>query len=379
MTFDKNEAIDEMVGYLKNPNNMYSVQVRLKDLENEALYNMIQSLQNEAFGDLTEGSLPKPLIMLPILNLQKRAERRNPGYTYVENILSYLHEVTIFLTGECKYNCKSCRDMFKQFLCCTKSNEILEFKMLNDFLYSVSHAKASVSFTGGNPFLYPELSELFDVLENMNFSKTFIVNFLNIPEDLEILSIFAKESFKLKIIINDSYQQNSIIDIAARLRHYNINQIWEVGVASVREYEKAELLCEHFALHNIKINVKPFYNRKNLTFFEENIFIQQEDLLTTVLDKREIFALQELNTHNFGKITLMPDGKIYSDVNKDSIGNIKEPIMDVLSREMISGDSWRYTRYQTEPCSRCCFKLICPSPSGYESVIGKPNLCHVKT
>jgi len=167
-------------------------------------------------------------------------------------------------------------------------------------------------------------------------------------------------------------------NIAERLQHYNINQIWEVGVTSVHEYEKAELLYEHFTRNNIKIDIKPFYNRKNLTFFEENIFIQKEDLLNVTLDKREFFAQQELNTHNFGKISITPDGKIFAYINKDPIGNIKEPIEDVLSREMISGDSWRYTRYQTEPCNRCCFKLICPSPSCYESVIGKPNLCHVR-
>ena len=378
MTFDKNKTISEMVRYLKNPDNMYSTQIGMKELENEALYNMIQSLQNESFGDLIEGSLPKPVIIPPILNLRNKVERLDSDNMYFDNILSYLHEVTVFLNGECTYNCRSCRDMFKQFLCCTKSNDELEFKSLNVFLYSISHTGASVSFTGGNLFLYPNLSELFDVLENMNFSKTFIVNFRNIPEDVEILRIFAKESFLLKIIVNDSYRKNTIIDIAERLQHYNINQLWEVGVTSEREYEKAELLCEQFARYNIKINVKPFYNRKNLTFFEENIFMQKEELLSVALDKREIFTLQELNTYNFGKITLMPNGKIYADVNKEPIGNIKEPIGNVLSKEMISGDSWRYTRYQVEPCNQCCFKLICPSPSGYESVIGKPNLCHVR-
>jgi pseudo-rSAM protein len=116
-----------------------------------------------------------------------------------------------------------------------------------------------------------------------------------------------------------------------------------------------------------------------LTFFEENIFMKQEDILDIRLDRQGIFALQELNTYKFGKITLMPDGKIYADINKDSIGNIKEPIVDVLCRELIYGDSWRHTRYQVRPCNQCRFKLICPSPSHYESAIGKPNLCHVKT
>ena len=106
--------------------------------------------------------------------------------------------------------------------------------------------------------------------------------------------------------------------------------------------------------------------------------MQKEDILEANLDKQNIFALQELNTHNFGKITLMPDGKIYADLNKKLIGNINEPIGDILGKELVSGNSWRYTRYQVKPCCQCRFKLICPSPSSYESAIGKPNLCHVK-
>jgi|GEM_PF-1588072 len=111
-------------------------------------------------------------------------------------------------------------------------------------MLGISDAAESIGLrtTGGNPFLYPELSKLFDVLENMNFLKTFIVNFRNIPEDPKILSIFAKESFLIKVIINDSHSQNTIINIAERLQHYNINQIWEVGVTSVRECEKTERL-----------------------------------------------------------------------------------------------------------------------------------------
>ena len=106
--------------------------------------------------------------------------------------------------------------------------------------------------------------------------------------------------------------------------------------------------------------------------------MKQEYFSDIELDRRGVFALQELNTYKFGKITLMPDGKIYAGINKYPIGNIREPIVDIISSELIYGDSWRHTRYQIKPCNQCRFKLICPSPSGYESTIGKPNLCHIK-
>jgi pseudo-rSAM protein len=83
--------------------------------------------------------------------------------------------------------------------------------------------------------------------------------------------------------------------------------------------------------------------------------------------------------HYFGKMAIAANGHVYADVNKKPIGSIKEPIEDLLCRELVSGESWRYTRYEVKPCKQCRFKLLCPSPSGYESAIGKQNLCHIKS
>ncbi|MDR2773648.1 MAG: hypothetical protein LBC19_02690 [Tannerella sp.] len=250
--------------------------------------------------------------------------------------------------------------------------------LLNDFLYSISYTGASVNVTGGDPFQYPEFHKLYEALGKMDSLKTYIVNYRNIPEDTDVLNLFTDEQFRLKITVNDSYRENTPVAIAERLQQRNINQLWETGITSVREYEKAERLSEQLSRRNIEVNIKPYYNQKNMEFFEENIFIRQEYLMAIELDRQDIFALQELNTHDFGKITLTPDGKVYANLNKKPIGNIREGIGDILCGELANGDSWRHTRYRTGPCKQCRFRLICPSPSSYESVIGKPNLCHVK-
>jgi pseudo-rSAM protein len=378
MSFGKSEIINKVVKYLQNSENMYSIRMGVKELENEQLYHFIQSLQEASFGDMMEGHLPKPVIMPPILSLQRNVERLKTSVSLLnENILSYLHELTVFVNGKCKHHCKSCRNMFKQYPCCTKSDDTLDFSLLNDFLYSISYTGASVNITGGDPFQYPEFYKLYEALGKMDSLKTCIVNYRNIPDYPDILNLFANESFRLKITVNDSYREETLIAIAERLQHSNVNQLWETGITSVREYENAERLSEQISRRNIEINIKPFYNQKNLDFFKENIFIQQEDLMAIELDRQDIFALQELNIHHFGKITLMPDGKVYADINKGAIGNIREQTGDILCRELVNGDSWRYTRYRTGPCNQCRFRLICPSPSSYESVIGKPNLCHV--
>ena len=45
---------------------------------------------------------------------------------------------------------------------------------------------------------------------------------------------------------------------------------------------------------------------------------------------------------------------------------------------MIKGQNWQKIRAVESPCNDCIYNLLCPPLSGYESVIGKNNLCKFK-
>lgn len=379
ISFHKNKGINQLVKELQNPEKLYSVRIKVEDLRDEHLYNFVKTIQTSECGDIIEGELPKPLIMPPILNLQRSVEKlKEHDVSISENILSYLHEVTIFINGECSLNCKGCQNEFKQHLCCTKFVDTLGLALLKSFLLAISYTNASITILGGNIFQYVELRELLNILKKTNSIHTLITNWRNIPENYEVLTLLSHESLRLKILLNNSYQIDSIVALAKKIKQNNIAQLWEVSITSISEYEKAEILGQQLANLNINVAIKPFYDGENIAFFEENVFIDQEYLDTSELDRQDIFALQELNTNDFGKITILPDGKVYANINKESIGDIKDSIGEMLCKELESGISWRRTRYKTEPCSQCRFKLICPSPSNYELAIGKPNMCHIK-
>ena len=74
------------------------------------------------------------------------------------------------------------------------------------------------------------------------------------------------------------------------------------------------------------MTIRPFYTGENIAFFEECIFIDQEELDNIELDRQGVFALQALNTNNFGKITILSDGNVYANVNEKSLGHIQDPI-----------------------------------------------------
>ena len=85
-----------------------------------------------------------------------------------------------------------------------------------------------------------------------------------------------------------------------------------------------------------------------------------------------------MNLYDFGKITILPNGDVYANLNHPSLGNIHvNNIQEILHKEVEEGKSWFRVRNQA-PCTDCVYQWICPSPSNYEIAIGRSNLCHVK-
>ena len=124
-------------------------------------------------------------------------------------------------------------------------------------------------------------------------------------------------------------------------------------------------------------NFVPMYNGENMDFFESNVFISQEEILASALSKREIFKRQATNVNHFGKLTVLPDGTVYADVNQTSLGTIDDTVYSIVYKEFTEGKSWFRVR-DFAPCKDCIYQWLCPSPSNYEIAIGRSNLCHVK-
>lgn len=377
ISFEK-KIICPIVEQLKDIEQLYSVKISVKDLEDESIYNFVKTIQTQRYGDIIEGDLEKPIIMPPVLNLQWSVERLTENNSPIsENILTYLHEVSIYVNGTCFWDCPNCQDRYKQCLCCTKSTNILDPVLLKNFLFSIYYTGAAITLSGGNIFQYKGLEDLLPILEGIDATHTLVSDWRNVPEDLSLLNKRRKEAFRLKVLVNEPVDVPSVIALAQRIKELQIKQCWEISITSYPEYEKAEMLSESLSQLVDDVTIRPFYTGKNIAFFEECIFIDQEELDSIELDRQGIFALQALNTHNFGKITILSDGNVYANVNEKPLGHIQDPIKEMLCEELEKGTSWRRTRYNLEPCSQCRYKLICPSPSSYEIAIGKNNLCHV--
>ena len=119
------------------------------------------------------------------------------------------------------------------------------------------------------------------------------------------------------------------------------------------------------------------FNGNNMDFFEDNVFLDKNDIFSDKIEMREIFCHQKVNTNYFGKLHFFADGTVRANVNSAVLGYFPQmQILEFIYEELIRNTAWRKIR-TGEKCDNCHLKYLCPSPSNYEFVIGKDNLCKI--
>ena len=141
-------------------------------------------------------------------------------------------------------------------------------------------------------------------------------------------------------------------------------------------FSKEELSLANKQKSN-KTTFTPIYIGTNSDFFEENIYLTYNDFKRINLTISQILFNKKFNSYNYGIIYMFPDGTIKSGFSTIPLGNISEGLENILWKEMKRKDGWMKIRNE-KPCCNCVYQYICPPPSNYESIIGKPNLCTIK-
>jgi hypothetical protein len=68
----------------------------------------------------------------------------------------------------------------------------------------------------------------------------------------------------------------------------------------------------------------PVFNGENLKFFEDNVFLDEDDITSGPVSMREIFCHQKLNTNYFGTLHFFADGEVKADVNAETVGRFPD-------------------------------------------------------
>ncbi len=368
--FELNERTLEICNELLCPSNLNSTIITPEDFSNNNTNSWINTLVNmHNLGVLSRGDIKKPVSLKPILKLQNDVD----FYKYEHNngvggsIIKNIHELHFYINSSLFGNDFHFRQLpfplkNGSFL---KIDKILQFTQYcqNPFLLNVNLI--------GNLFTYPDYKVLVEKIAGLVKQVTIKItytDFASHKEDIRAQNWSQNISFN---ILLDSIPYELI-----GLQELNVPISTVFLVFSEDGYEQVnDMIIDKPVYCNAQII--PVYNGGNIDFFKHNIFTSQEDLDKIKLTKREIFIHQKLNLTDFGKLTILPDGVVYANVNFEPNGNIDNSPYSIIYKEMTEGKSWLRIRNQA-PCTNCIYQFLCPSPSNYELAIGKPNLCHIK-
>lgn len=369
------EDIVTLIQWLYEKKNLGAVCCPGEMLIQSAYSEFVSELVEKGMGCVTDvASLPeKPIQMMPILNLQCDVDRwQKLGEQKVgEDVLRYLFELNIYLNDTCDRHCIHCNKYARQSLCCqAKQNEpsqLLSVSVLQRVLSQIQQGVVGkLNLLGGDVLQYPHYAELPGLLSGFK-GKVHIWNHYANFADVGRLGT----DFIYNVVVPFPLEEELLQCALSSMEDLQVNV--HFYITQMEEYERIESLIEQYGITEYAIHA--VYTGNNLDFFEENVYMDREDLLETHHSFHHIFANQKMNSRFFGSLSILANGDVYANVNSAVLGNVaNDTLIDIIDREMTLNTAWRRIR-DASPCSDCLYQYLCPPPSNYEALIGKYNLC----
>jgi len=304
----------------------------------------------------------KPVSFIPHL----RVQYNKAYYQYEHNngiggsIINNLHEISIYINGSSYGD----QNTYKQTLFPLNVDYNINTEKMLYFLSGCKNPYLKQINIIGNIFNLNDYSHMINVINKFDVRICIYITYNDFVENIDYVNTFKFRNLHFVILIN-----SELVDMDKKKNIYKYNK--QFIITNSEEISNSRITI------NSRNNIVPYYNIKNIDFFKTHVFTDLNELKNLGLSKRDIFIRQALNIHDFGKLTVMPDGKVFANVSEDALGTIDDYAYDIVYKEFTSGKSWFNIRNQ-KPCSDCVYQWLCPSPSNYERAIGRPNLCHIK-
>jgi pseudo-rSAM protein len=311
--------------------------------------SFIRELREKYMGDVIDVDLSKgrPVQLLPFLNLSETQELyKKHNFSSGQKILECLSEISIY------------------------ADHTTDLVNLIPFLQSLP-GNLTFNIIGKSEYDVINM-ELLSFFDHFPSSKNIICPYTNVIS----LQPTFENNFSYSVLVHFPVDMLQLGHSRQLLLNQTLPIEYVFEVSSLDDCQQAKQLVEQFGIE--KYQLKPVYTGDNIDFFEENVFLTKEDILSTSMSIKDFFANQSMNIYDFGKIHIMSDGDVYANVNHPVLGNIStHSIYEIVYKEIEEGKSWLNIRNQA-PCNNCVYQWLCPPPSDYEIAIGRPNLCHVK-
>ncbi|MCL3853736.1 TIGR04150 pseudo-rSAM protein [Parabacteroides sp. GYB001] len=370
LLFNLSDKIEKICHQLQEIENLYTVELTDDEISDNEINEWVHSLVNIQAGYLSLNVEfdKRPVSLMPILKVQDNREyyegQQELGFR--GKILQNLHELTFYINGSEQGDA----EYFKQTIFPVGSNLVLEREKIRSFIKNSRSFFLSNINLVGDFFSYSDFEGLINDISELSIQLTIHISIMDFLDHVQkIKEMNWPTDTRINILVD------TIFDISF-LKDFPLPFSLTVFVFSDDDFLRYSSMFDTFSSAR-DIYFIPIYNKENLSFFESNVFIEKEDMDNIDLSKNEIFIRQAINTGDFGKLTIMPDGKVYANVNMPSLGTIDDSPYSIVYKEFTSGESWFKLRTQAT-CENCVYQWLCPSPSNYEIALDRPNLCHVK-
>ncbi len=353
--------------------------------------DFVADVREHFMGDLipTSCSQKKPVQIVPRLKIKENIySRKEESQTGVgKDIMNHLHELSLYISDTCEQTCAMCSSAYKQFLCCRKDanceNE-LKIEYIEKIIKATGGSRIhTIHILGGNILQYSELNQLLFLLNETEVLKSYYLHYLHLEKAGNQPILFDDRLCESNILVDFPLEEDIFADIIfQRINKSGRKTNFHFVVESEEDVSAAHDLI---ALHEIDdYSLHPHFKGKNMSFFEENVFVHKYNILQSKPLLEDILAKGAANRHHYGQLFVSSNGDIHTNINSRRIGNIKNgTIHEILINEFRKGESgvlyndWFGTREGVTPCKDCHFNFLCPSLLNYERVLGKNNLCSI--
>lgn len=371
------QALDLII-LLKEKNSIIEVDSEsLKDLQ---IKSFLHEIRSNHLGDIVNVSSEgrKPFVFQPVLGVQKDKTVLKYNEDIIgHGVLTYINEATFYLNSRLKNSEKLYTDAFKQFPCILSndSDEELNFELIIEELNSLQNGTLrNVNLFGGNILKYSKLALLTNKLNKMRQIKKYYLHINHFEDAYDFLNSLSENSIAVFIIDKTSYWKNTKSLGNRTEKPKNIR--FHIIVRDEDDFKIIDDINKNYPKTNYR--VYPYYDGSNIDFFKNNVYLNKEILKTAKPKMDEIFQKMEINSKYFGKLTVLNNGSLYSNLNYPSHGSYEDrPIAKVVQTELTTDKSWYLTRNSVKPCRNCIYNILCPDISNYEIVMNKFNMCTI--
>jgi pseudo-rSAM protein len=368
------------------PANGYVIPVTSVTLENPQVQKFVDTIRKLFMGDLIDASWSegKPVNILPKPHVKTKLTRKtleNPEKLNAVDFGNYLHEVTIYLESGPSEVAGRYKGAERQFISpelYSRTTLTANRAALENWVNQLTLFKlATLNLAGTGISRYPGLDTIFRLGRERHFQiklHVAVENLDEIPFDLVSSGKMNRVAFYLSFPVDLDHLNRLISKIgeSGKTGWYEFHFI----VTSLPELESSHEIVRQSEVPSFFF--KPFFNGKNFDFFRDHIFITKQDILASRPDQNQVFSRMTINEKDFGKLTVLPDGTVYANLNDPALGNISgDSVPSMILKALMDGRSWKRSRSKVNPCRNCLYYFLCPPVSGYELLMKRFNFCDV--